>query len=314
MLVQVDLAPTDNTHDDPHDDARAGGCVGNRADAREMQALTWLDHDEFLYSQRHRHAKARNRYVLCRAALRSVLCDFIECDNADLKFGKSKHGKPYAVVNSTRVAVEFNVSHSGGYGLIAIVSAGRVGVDVEDIAVPRNVDRLTSAGGLITKMFTANERNTLLKLNECEHVRKCGSSSAMKLRLFLQLWVLKEALVKAHGKGMALGFSSFEVPQNMRTGSSVCRGLAHSSVDGDHTNAVCCAHPGIEHMNCEHLNGEHTGIGRTNCEHVHGVFRFVDTPTVTWDIYNVSTDEFISAVAHERVLASECKSATSFGM
>lgn len=294
MLVHVDLAHAGHTS---YGNMHASERVGNHAHAQEMQALTWLDHDEFLCSQRHRHAKARNRYILCRAALRSVLCDFIECDNAELKFGKSKHGKPYAVVNRRRVAVEFNVSHSGGYGLIAVVSAGRVGVDVEDIAVRRNVDRLTSEGGLITKMFTANERKKLLELNEWEHLgceqvvfehlRKCGGS--MKLRSFLQLWVVKEAIVKANGKGIALGFSSFEVPQNMRVGNALSCGLVCSSVDCERTNAVCSEHPGLEHMNCKHL---------------HGVFHFVDTPTVTWDIYNVSTDKFTAAVAHERVLAS----------
>ncbi|MYB27587.1 MAG: 4-phosphopantetheinyl transferase family protein, partial [Acidimicrobiaceae bacterium] len=41
-----------------------------------------------------------------------------------------------------------------------------------------------------------------------------------RLHLFFRLWTMKEALSKAHGMGLSLDVSRFEIPQEMRAGAT----------------------------------------------------------------------------------------------
>ena len=169
--------------------------------AREENAWTWLDDSEKQRWRRFLHEGARRRYVLCRASLRSLLCDALDCGNEELGFATAKHGKPFAMVKGRPTPFGFNVSHSGRHGLIALASTGRVGVDVEEFAQQRNLELL------IEGTFGPNEQAELDALG-----------GNRRLRLFFTLWTIKEALSKAHGWGLSLDVSRFEVPENLRRG------------------------------------------------------------------------------------------------
>lgn len=170
-------------------------------EAGEQEAWTWLDGEERHRAGRFRHTGARRRYVLCRASLRSLLCDALDCGNQRLAFGASEHGKPFATVGRLQAPVAFNVSHSGQHGLVALAPRGPVGVDVEERASQRNLDVLVDA-----------------VLGPRERAEVMGASGRRKLDLFLDLWTLKEALSKAHGMGLSLDVSSFEIPPDTRDG------------------------------------------------------------------------------------------------
>ena len=184
-VVHVDLAP------DP---------------SRESEARARLDGDEQRRWQRFRHERARYRYALCRASLRSVLCDALDCPNERLGFGSAAHGKPFATVGGRRAPISFNVSHSGDHGLIAVTRSGRVGIDVEPRLPRHNLDTLIAA------VLSPDEQDEL-----------ATERGPRKLHIFFMLWTIKEALSKAHGKGLSMDVSSFEVPRPMRSGER--RGL-----------------------------------------------------------------------------------------
>ena len=169
---------------------------------REQQAWTWLDGAERHRADRFQHDGARCRYVLCRASLRSLLCEALDCPNHHLAFEEAEHGKPFATVNGRPAPAGFNVSHSGRHGLIALASRGRVGVDVEERGPLRNLDVLIGA-----------------VLGPDERAEVAAASGRRKLDLFLDLWTLKEALSKAFGKGLSMDVSAFEIPRRMRHGS-----------------------------------------------------------------------------------------------
>lgn len=160
---------------------------------REMSALAWLDAEERARWQNYLHLGARRRFALCRAALRLILCQRLACPNAQLAFGRSRYGKPFATVSAAPAAVSFNVSHSGEHGLIAFAPAGRLGVDVEEYVARRYPDHLST----FSSLFTAQERDAL--------ARAQGSD---RVRLFAKLWTLKEALAKARGTGLRRGGSA----------------------------------------------------------------------------------------------------------
>ena len=169
--------------------------------SREAAALDLLDAGERARLRRFRHPRRLREFVLCRAALRAVLCDRLGCRNAELAFAASRHGKPHALVDGIPNPVSFNVSHSEKNGLIALAPAGRIGVDVEERCTRRDPD------GELRTMFAPLER--------AELARATGRS---KVHLFYTLWTMKEALVKALGVGLARDTSAFEIPSPMYRG------------------------------------------------------------------------------------------------
>ena len=172
----------------------------------ENQARSWLDIAECQRWQRFGHDVARRRFVLCRSALRALLCGALGCRNRELTFENDPHGKPFATVNGIRAGISFNVSHSGTHGMIALSRQGRVGVDVEARAPRRNL------AGLIDAVLTPGEQDELEELAEAD--------SGQRLEFFLNLWTLKEALSKAYGKGLSMGVSGIELPACLRRGDN----------------------------------------------------------------------------------------------
>lgn len=171
-------------------------------EANERLAWRWLDAAERHRAGRFQHVGARRRYVLCRASLRSLLCRALDCGNQHLVFGASEHGKPFVIVDGLKATIDFNVSHSGQHGLIALSPRGRVGVDVEERVQQRNLDVLIGT-----------------VLGPHEQTEVAAASGCRKLQLFLDLWTMKEALSKAQGMGLSMDVSSFEIPEDLRNGT-----------------------------------------------------------------------------------------------
>ena len=171
--------------------------------AREAEAYAWLDQGERDSWSKYLPAP-RRQFVLCRAALRAILCSWLDCRNEQLSLGLSGYGKPFAVVRGENSPVNFNVSHSGGHGLIALSATRRLGVDIEERSAKR------SLAPLIEEVMGPDEQAELHALHGSE-----------KLHRFYRLWTFKEALIKALGTGFSTAPSQFQVPQSMRWGDAV---------------------------------------------------------------------------------------------
>ncbi|MCY4194057.1 MAG: 4'-phosphopantetheinyl transferase superfamily protein [bacterium] len=169
---------------------------------REEAPLAWLDASELDRWHRVGNPAPRRRFALCRAALRAVLCGRVGCANESLAFGFAEQGKPFAVVDGCAHPVSFNVSHSGSHGLIAVTSAGRLGVDAEERVPRRNLE------ALIDGVCSPREKAELESRGDPE-----------RLHLFLRFWTVKEAVVKAEGRGLAMRAAELEVPEEMRRGA-----------------------------------------------------------------------------------------------
>lgn len=170
--------------------------------ATEAEAFARLDEYERSRTRRFTTPGPRRRFILCRAAVRSILCSNLGCHNEQLTIGSSYYEKPYAIVQEKSHPISFNVSHSGAHGLIALSSHGRLGVDIEECYTRRNIDLLVDTS------FTPAERADM----------KSGDV-VQRQRLFFRLWTIKEALIKAVGIGLSIDMSSFEVPLEMRRGA-----------------------------------------------------------------------------------------------
>ena len=199
--------------------------------AREAEAFALLDDYERARAQRFTTSGPRRRFILCRAALRFILCTHLGCSNEQLTIGSSYFEKPYAIVKGKSHPISFNVSHSGSHGLIGLCEGGRVGVDIEEWDTDRNLLPL------IETAFTPAER-AAVELTE---------SAINRQRLFFRLWTIKEALIKAVGMGLSLDISSFEVPLALLFGgtSGIFRFPQATSIawrlDTLTTNGFCAA-------------------------------------------------------------------------
>jgi 4'-phosphopantetheinyl transferase len=133
----------------------------------------------------------RRAYIISHFELRRLLGEKLNVAPQDLKFSADEHGKPYLPDYCENV--HFNISHSGDYCLIGI-SGEKIGVDIEKMS-----DKSDFMG--ISERFFAR--------NECLYI-KCRALAERQLA-FYQIWTLKEAYVKAIGKGIVYGFEKFSV-------------------------------------------------------------------------------------------------------
>ena len=168
---------------------------------REAHAFLLLDEEERARSRRFLAVGARQQFILCRAALRVALSERLGCSNRQLAFGYLEHGKPFAMVDGRRAAIGFNISHSGGHGLLAFAENEWLGVDVEERVPGRDFE------GIGSLVYGPAERRSL-----------AAAKGWHKVHLFFRLWSMKEALIKALGSGFSLNPSRFEVPDTMLHG------------------------------------------------------------------------------------------------
>lgn len=149
-----------------------------------------LDATERARAARFLGTADRSAFVAAHALVRALLASSGDRAPADWSFTVDGHGKPRVAVDGDTRPPTFNISHTPG--LVAAVAdpAGRAaGIDVE--ACARRID-----SALASRILTADER---ARFDALDPVSARGE--------LLQRWVLKEALAKATGRGIALPFT-----------------------------------------------------------------------------------------------------------
>ena len=149
------------------------------------QISAWLDAAEHEHARTFRHTPSRSRFVVGRAALRWLLASQLNLKPKDVRLDRNAHGKP-GLHSQHASSLQFNVSHSGDWVLIALSRSAEVGADIETIRP------MPQALALAERYFTAAEIATLRTCPELE-----------RETAFFGLWTQKEAQVKALGTGLA---------------------------------------------------------------------------------------------------------------
>lgn len=139
--------------------------------------LALLSEDERLIALRFRQHQDRVRSAVTRAALRRLLSARVMVPPDKLRFAVNSYGKPRLRDESE---IEFNVSHAGGFSLIALSIGGKVGADIE------LADRAIDARSLAAYVFSDLERKSALQTPKD----------------FIERWVAKESVLKALGLGI----------------------------------------------------------------------------------------------------------------
>jgi len=156
--------------------------------SKNKQVDYWatLDQCEQAIAQRFKRERLTQRYIFAHGLLREVLARYVNDTSTNLQFIQAEKGKPFL---RDYPELSFNMSHTGDAWVLAVVQRKcNLGIDIEYFKVRE------SWQGLVKKCFSVEE-------SEYWH----GLPIAEQGRFFYQLWVRKEAFVKALGEGITLG-------------------------------------------------------------------------------------------------------------
>lgn len=162
------------------------------AEPRSLEAAELLlSDDEKARGRRFVTAALRHRFVAGRARLRSLLGGHLGRDPRGLVFAENAFGKPRL---ADHPSTHFSLSHSGDQAVLAVSDQREIGIDIERV---RPLDHLD----LTRRYFHPNEVAAI------EGV----ASPDEQLLVFFRVWTLKEAVVKAIGKGLSIPLDTFDV-------------------------------------------------------------------------------------------------------
>ncbi|HMT02468.1 MAG TPA: 4'-phosphopantetheinyl transferase superfamily protein [Burkholderiales bacterium] len=105
------------------------------------------------------------------------LAKYLGIEPKKIKIANSKYGRPFLVDNPLNI--DFNISHSGEYVVMAIAYTAKVGIDIEQI----NYNIIPSQ--LANIVFSETEKKWV------------GDD----IKKFFNIWTKKEAVLKAYGTG-----------------------------------------------------------------------------------------------------------------
>ncbi|GAC43904.1 phosphopantetheinyl transferase [Paenibacillus popilliae ATCC 14706] len=153
-----------------------------------QQMLRLLPPDRQGKINRFHHQADAYRSLLAEVLVRKIIGERTGLANSQIRFHYNSFGKPEL---ASELHLFFNISHSGEW-IACAVHNREVGIDVEqmkpiDLSVAR-------------RFFSAEE---------CERME--NEPPEGRLRLFYDLWTLKESYVKLRGQGLSIPLDSFSV-------------------------------------------------------------------------------------------------------
>lgn len=163
------------------------GAVGDLAEL--------LSTEEQKRADAKQRAKERDRFILVRGALRSILGNYLNVSGDELIFNQGEKGKP--VIGNPDLNIEFNLTHCDGLALLAVAKTIPVGIDLERIR---------------TRPLQLKVAQRMFPEAICKELKQLPSD---QLNLaFYRHWTELEARAKCEGGGI---FSVDDLPDEITT-------------------------------------------------------------------------------------------------
>ncbi len=150
----------------------------------------YLSNEELAKAKNFYFEVDQNRFVLSRGMLRKLIGAYLAINPTEIKLYYNTYGKPLLIDEN----LQFNLSHSKDYILIAFSYDSPVGIDIE--YCKREIDLLS----LANEICTDSEYKILSSLSGQE---QCFA--------FYRCWTRKEAILKARGLGLSFPLKELEV-------------------------------------------------------------------------------------------------------
>lgn len=148
--------------------------------------------DELEKWRKFHFERDRQLYLVAHAMVRFVLAAYLDTEPDKLRFTANRYGRPELVRKPGMADVRFNLSHARGLAALVVNCDTDCGIDVE---AKRDFGDLAAMAG---QVLTTAERDYLWRLQAAE-----------RDWAFLQFWTLKEAYIKAVGKGLSLALNEY---------------------------------------------------------------------------------------------------------
>lgn len=153
-----------------------------------------LAEDEINRANRFRFHKDRERFVAGRGLLRGILSPYLGLPANEIIFTYGSHGKPGIRRQEGRPAIQFNLAHSAGTAIYAIIRDRPVGIDIELVNHEFPIDSVAE------RFFSKVEVAAFRSLPQ-----------EMQRIAFYKCWTRKEAFIKALGDGLTCPLADFDV-------------------------------------------------------------------------------------------------------
>jgi len=132
------------------------------------------------------HHLKKEEFLVSRKLIKEIVSEIVGVSISQIEVKKNSFGKPY-VEELNKINSSFSLAHSHGVVAVAYGPYLNLGVDIEKVDPTRNLDSLSKR-----------------VLNSSEFSFWSGLSSQEKVAYFYKYWVLKEAYLKAVGKGFRI--------------------------------------------------------------------------------------------------------------
>jgi 4'-phosphopantetheinyl transferase len=153
----------------------------------DMTALSQvLDAEEREHHATLKNEAVKRQYILSHVLLRLLISSRFNAHPSYFRFIRLKWQKPYIQDQSfVDNNIDFNISHTNGSVVCAVIESGEIGIDVEICARAMDVDLLAPY------CLTKQELKYINSYSESERNDR-----------FLHIWTLKEAYLKGRGIGL----------------------------------------------------------------------------------------------------------------
>ncbi len=154
------------------------------ADEFFEEAQSFLSPEEILIFANISNIQRKKQYLQSRFRLKKKLSEITGTAPQQINFQFAGQGKPFLTENPSKI--DFNMSHSAHYFVLAWTFLGQIGIDIEAV----REHRFLTEG--MQKVFTEKEIQFVLR----------SEIKILQQQRFTKIWSGKEALVKAAARGI----------------------------------------------------------------------------------------------------------------
>ncbi|MBU5614008.1 4'-phosphopantetheinyl transferase family protein [Geomonas azotofigens] len=165
-----------------------------RPDFEKTRLIGHLNDAELRRGARLLDSRKREEFLVGRGLVREILGGLTGEEPGRLQVVEGEFGKPYLPAPQREDGLRFNVSHAGGFLLIAVCYGAEIGVDLEEVRQD------LAFRPMAERYFSVRERKELF-----------GLESGQQLEAFYRCWTRKEAYMKGTGSGFSQPSTGFDV-------------------------------------------------------------------------------------------------------
>ncbi|EGG03815.1 uncharacterized protein MELLADRAFT_78505 [Melampsora larici-populina 98AG31] len=156
----------------------------------------------------YRHMIDSKRCLVGKLLVRAIVFELYGLNPTSLKFSRTELGRPYMSSQLPNHAYfDYNISHDSDLivcGYIATFEASqflqKIGVDVMQLKLPRGEQSIETFAEMLSESLTGTENDLIRQPSSSPSGR---TTDEILLDHLLQLWTLKESVVKAMGVGLS---------------------------------------------------------------------------------------------------------------